>query len=72
MFGKSFKELLHDRKSYDNIPCSQERYVCLVCGGDGEVINENHALADSDFERRYVICRNCHGIGSIPIKECER
>lgn len=38
--------------------------ICPECGGKGYDLNDNHYLADSeDYERRYPICRRCHGTG---------
>lgn len=37
--------------------------ICLECGGYGYSINDNHYLADNDYQRRYLICRNCNGTG---------
>lgn len=41
-----------------------ENDVCPECGGQGYNLNHNHYLADSnDYDRRYLICRRCHGAG---------
>jgi len=40
-----------------------DRNVCPECGGKGYKINDNHYLADNDYERRYSSCRRCNGTG---------
>lgn len=50
------KEL--DEKCDRDIPCP-------ICGGDGEVVNPNHLLADYAIGRRYETCRLCYGLGRI-------
>ena len=40
-----------------------DRDVCPECGGKGYRINDNHYLADNDYERRYSSCRRCNGTG---------
>lgn len=40
-----------------------DRGVCPECGGQGYSINDNHYLADNDYERRYLSCRRCSGTG---------
>ena len=43
----------------------RERLICPQCGGSGETLNENHYIADTSRENRYVVCRRCFGIGTI-------
>lgn len=43
----------------------RERLICPECGGSGETLNENHYKADTSWEKRYVTCRRCFGIGTI-------
>ncbi|WP_300857355.1 hypothetical protein [uncultured Clostridium sp.] len=40
-----------------------DRDVCPEYGGQGYCINENHYLADYDYEHQYSICWRCSGIG---------
>lgn len=40
-----------------------DRGVCPECGGQGYSINDNHYLADNDYERRYSSCKRCNGTG---------
>ena len=42
-----------------------ENDVCPECGGQDYNLNHNHYLADrNDYDRRYLICRRCHGTDS--------
>lgn len=46
--------------------CDSDRIICPECGGKGEVINENHLIADTSWKNRYTICSRCFGIGNLP------
>lgn len=37
------------------------KIICLSCGGSGETPNDNHYLADTLWEYRYVTCKECSG-----------
>lgn len=40
-----------------------DQEICPECGGRGYKLNDNHYLADNDYEQRYSSCRRCNGTG---------
>lgn len=52
-----------------HIYTDKEKQICPECGGSGETLNENHYIADTSWENRYVVCRRCFGIGTIRFDE---
>lgn len=56
---------------YQKKKCLMEtdcRIICPECGGRGEIINDNHLIADISWEYRYMPCSRCFGIGTVPRK----
>lgn len=55
-------------KTDSQLSRDSEKDVCPECGGRGCTINDNHYIVDTgyeynDYERRYSICKSCHGTG---------
>ena len=56
------------RKTDSQLDRDTEKDVCPECGGKGCTINDNHYVADNDYEyndyeRQYSSCKRCHGTG---------
>lgn len=56
---------LKNNKSEERSMVSESRCVCCECGGTGEIINDNHYVADISIENRYVVCKRCSGVGWV-------
>lgn len=52
-------------KRKEELGVKDKSIPCPICGGNGEVMNSNHYIADFTVGRRYEICRFCYGLGTI-------